>query len=306
MTDPMYVYVLWNMLEEARKNARAKKLRLLIIGFDGLDYVLLKEWKQEVPFITELSKKYHLKCLQTDDIGSVSLWTTVYTGKKKEEHRIFEVHQLVKYPFEDAFWHVLSKKGLKVGMVGMPMTFPARKIDGWMLSGFVTPGISEKIFYPREKDIEEVIRITGYQPSFADALHEKGILPHNFQRLSCTGIKEELVEVVEAKIKGAVLLHSRRPVDVLAIGFSFVDHISHLNLEHDRSPRVEKWVYKEVDETVKKIFETFSFDDFLIISDHGWRGNGHTTDAVLLYSNSFGADESIEDHRLAFQIITRV
>jgi predicted AlkP superfamily phosphohydrolase/phosphomutase len=100
-------------------------------------------------------------------------WTTFMTGKGPGQHGILDFekydvfqHQLTfnsTYQIEEkTIWELLSEKGLRVGSINVPMTFPPKPINGFMISGFETPSIDAEFTYPRELKQEIFQQIPNY------------------------------------------------------------------------------------------------------------------------------------------------
>ena len=80
-------------------------------------------------------------------------WPTMYTGVNPAKHGVFSFtcrdknggspHTAslvdVKAP---AVWELLGAAGHRVGVMNVPITFPAQPVNGFMLSGFPAPGSS--------------------------------------------------------------------------------------------------------------------------------------------------------------------
>ena len=47
-------------------------------------------------------------------------------------------------------WQILGDHGLKVGSVNVPMTYPPTPVNGFLVSGFETPGPESDFVYPPE------------------------------------------------------------------------------------------------------------------------------------------------------------
>ena len=52
---------------------------------------------------------------------------------------VFNSHRSVAHV--RTLWEMLGDKGLKVGVVSVPMTYPPRPVNGFRISGFETPGV---------------------------------------------------------------------------------------------------------------------------------------------------------------------
>jgi predicted AlkP superfamily phosphohydrolase/phosphomutase len=59
----------------------------------------------------------------------------------------------------DRVWDTLSKAGLKVGLVGVPQTYPIREVNGVVVSCFLTPSTENQYTYPNElrTEIQELV-----------------------------------------------------------------------------------------------------------------------------------------------------
>lgn len=47
-------------------------------------------------------------------------------------------------------WDILGRKGYKVGLIGVPQTYPPYPINGFLVSCFLTPDIKHEYTYPKE------------------------------------------------------------------------------------------------------------------------------------------------------------
>jgi predicted AlkP superfamily phosphohydrolase/phosphomutase len=58
---------------------------------------------------------------------------------------IFANSLLVK---EDTLWDILSRKGKKVTLIGVPQTYPPKPVNGYMITCFLTPDTNSNYTYP--------------------------------------------------------------------------------------------------------------------------------------------------------------
>lgn len=139
--------------------------KVLIIGLDGATWDVLK------PVMDE-GHMPHLKRVVDSGVSGVlhstippitpAAWTTFLTGKDPGKHGIvdFESYdpRTNKLEFNSTLrlrnvrniWQILSDKGLKVGSINIPMTYPPIPVHGFMISGFETPGPAADFAYPPE------------------------------------------------------------------------------------------------------------------------------------------------------------
>lgn len=135
------------------------KNSVLIIGLDGVSWKLLKPWIKdgELPNLSKLIKKGTEGDLRTviPPISS-SAWTSLCTGKNPGKHGIHEyttdLGQLLNSSSikVDKIWQILSYHKKRCGVINVIMTYPPEKINGYMVTGILTPQ-DEKIYsYPPE------------------------------------------------------------------------------------------------------------------------------------------------------------
>jgi predicted AlkP superfamily phosphohydrolase/phosphomutase len=160
----------------SRRGASKYAQKLVIIGFDGMDPVLLKKWMDEgkLPHISALAKGGGMFPLQTTHSPeSPTAWASFATGVNAGKHNIYDflVRDTVSYipdlgmvtrtppkflfnyfPVSKpkitstrggtSFWVTAGKEGVRSDMLTVPVTFPPEDVaNGHMLSGLPLPDI---------------------------------------------------------------------------------------------------------------------------------------------------------------------
>jgi predicted AlkP superfamily phosphohydrolase/phosphomutase len=125
-----------------------EKKGVFILGLDGSSFSLLDPWfgKGELPNLHLFKQEGsygHLKSVP--NLHSAAAWTSMATGKNPGKHGIFFFYEWDKdFNFRfisgadkkaEIIWNILSKTGRRVGIVNIPMTFPAEPVNGVMISG---------------------------------------------------------------------------------------------------------------------------------------------------------------------------
>jgi predicted AlkP superfamily phosphohydrolase/phosphomutase len=125
--------------------------RVCVIGLDGVPFALLRTLAAEgiMPAMRRLTERGHLRAMKASlpEISSVS-WTSFMTGTNPGNHGIFGFTDLREHSYQIRFpnfldvkaptvWDRLGQKGLKSIVINQPSTYPARKIEGSLVSGFV-------------------------------------------------------------------------------------------------------------------------------------------------------------------------
>lgn len=84
-------------------------------------------------------------------------WATFMTGANPGKHGIFGYVDRVPSPFAThlpslrdlklpTLWEVLSRAGKRVGVMGVPYTYPPRQVSGFMVAGFPAPDLASAVF----------------------------------------------------------------------------------------------------------------------------------------------------------------
>ncbi len=152
---------------------KTKKKKVLVIGLDGVPYSLLLELAQKgiMPEISKLIESGHLHRMKASlpEISSVS-WTNFMTGTNPGSHGIFGFTDLKKDSYQlrfpnfldlktETFWDRLEKLGKRCIIINQPSTYPARKINGILISGFVAIELAKAV-YPLK--IKPALERMGY------------------------------------------------------------------------------------------------------------------------------------------------
>jgi len=138
---------------------KKKKTRTCVIGLDGVPYSLLLELAERgtMPSLADLLKAGHLHRMKASlpEISSVS-WTDFMTGTNSGEHGIFGFTDLKPgsyalrfpnflYAKRETIWDILGKKVKKSIVLNQPSTYPARPLNGIMVSGFVAIDLAKAV-----------------------------------------------------------------------------------------------------------------------------------------------------------------
>ncbi|MBP7147601.1 MAG: alkaline phosphatase family protein [Acidobacteria bacterium] len=125
--------------------------RVCVVGLDGVPVGLLSRLAQSgvMPNMARLIGQGHLHQMKASlpEISSVS-WTSFMTGANPGQHGVFGFTDLqdrsyrVRFPnYNDVkiptIWDRLAERGRKSIVINQPSTYPARKIEGALVSGFV-------------------------------------------------------------------------------------------------------------------------------------------------------------------------
>jgi len=128
------------------------KTKVMIIGLDGADWRFIKPLVKEgkLPNFEKLLKNSAYGYLKTaKPTKSAILWTSISTGKRMEKHGIVDwtyVDNSAKEKIQRVklitgkertaatIWEILGEKGYSVGVINWWVTYPATKVNGFLIS----------------------------------------------------------------------------------------------------------------------------------------------------------------------------
>ncbi len=130
-----------------------------MIGLDGVPYSLLINLSQKgvMPATSKIIESGHLHQMKASlpEISAVS-WTDFMTGTNPGTHGIFGFRDFKKDSYEycypnfldlkkETFWDRLGETGKKCIIINQPSTYPVRKINGILISGFVAIELAKAV-----------------------------------------------------------------------------------------------------------------------------------------------------------------
>jgi len=269
--------------------------RLLIIGLDGATWDVLDPWMRDgtLPHLARLRDRGSWGVLRsTIPPVTAPAWSSFMTGKKPGKHGVFHFLRL----FEEqkagagnqfvnaetlrssAIWDVLGHHGRMVGLINIPLTYPPRPVNGFMISGLLTPKHAQVFTYPPELsgcltdyqiDLDRFAGKTPYQDEFEESL--------TAPTMEFLG---EFRTMLEKRARVTCDLISSRPWDFFMVVFTGPDRLGHyfwnyhapVNGESDNPELTEgvRRYYMRLDEVVGELVERAGRDtNILVMSDHG-------------------------------------
>ncbi|MDJ1434190.1 alkaline phosphatase family protein [Halostagnicola sp. A-GB9-2] len=142
--------------------------RSFVLGIDGVPWDLLSRWAQsgELENFQRLFESGTAGPLESTVPPTTALaWPSIATGVRPDKHGIYSFRKLTKDHEntintsndveQPPLWDLCSPSIV----ANVPMTYPARSIDGQMVTGMMTPGRDEGFTHPTELagEIEEDI-----------------------------------------------------------------------------------------------------------------------------------------------------
>jgi predicted AlkP superfamily phosphohydrolase/phosphomutase len=261
---------------------RKKTERACVIGLDGVPYGMIVELARRGVMSTmarlmDIGKLHQMKA-SLPEISSVS-WTDFMTGTDSGTHGIFgftdfKPHSYaVRFPnFLDVkaatIWDKLGAKGKKSVVINQPSTYPARKIEGVLISGFVALELAKAVW---PMNYRAALEQMGYQidVDILKCRESPEVLWQELTKTMAGGQKalnffwEEGWDYFEYVVTGTDRLHH-----FLWRAYEDPSHPSHQNFLD---------FYRHIDRLIGKIVAAYhkltnTYAGFYILSDHGFAG----------------------------------
>ena len=283
--------------------------RVLIIGLDGATFDLIEPWTDSLPCLARLMDQGSWGRLRsTLPPATFPAWTSLMTGVNPGQHGIFDFTRRVSgpggarpyriefinatYRQRSTIWRLLSQAGRRVGVMGLPATYPPEPVNGFLISGFdspVTTGIDRSFVHPPGL-YDEILRAVGpYEITDFQELH----IGPGWHTMAL----RKLLHAARRRTQIAAYLLDRELWDCFMVHFGESDTVAHhFWAFHDRhSPRraatrcdedtaadlrdAIHTVYRALDRAIDELLAHATEDAIvMIVSDHG---SGGTGDQVL-------------------------
>jgi predicted AlkP superfamily phosphohydrolase/phosphomutase len=251
--------------------------RAAVIGLDGVPYRMIKSLTSQgvMPVMAKLLEDGYA-CKMNSSMPPVSsvAWTTFMTGVNPAKHGIFGFMDRRRESYgiyfpnatqikSPALWDVLTEAGKTTVAVNIPQTYPAREINGVIISGFVAIDL-EKAVYPRK--LVEALKAMDYRIDVdyqnADERKEEFF--------------KDLLYTLKRRRETFLYLLDKVPWSLFIGVFTGTDRLQHYfwdDYENAESPWHQAILdyYRAIDTVIGEMTAKMSGDTALmILSDHGF------------------------------------
>ena len=153
--------------------------RAVVIGLDGAAWHLLDPLltKGVMPRLADLRERgAHGSLVSTVPPVTPPAWTSAATGVNPGRHGIYGFYvghaqssrqELTHSGHVRAatVWEMANAQGARMGVFNVPLTYPPQQLDGWMISGMMTPGLGQHLAgFTFPGDLEP--RIASWVPDY--------------------------------------------------------------------------------------------------------------------------------------------
>jgi predicted AlkP superfamily phosphohydrolase/phosphomutase len=242
-------------------------MKLVVIGLDGAHFELINPWLEsnELPNIKRVMEKGLYADMEVclPPVTSPN-WKCYSTGKNPAKLGIFWWENIdtkgkrVYYPGERKneqreIWDYLGDAGYRVCVIGTPLTYPPKKVNGIMISGALD-STENGFTYPGELE-EELKRRYDYR-----------VHPEHNIRVDRKQAIEDMHELIDLRFRVALdLMEEQGDFDFVQTSTYYLNILQHFLWDDDAT----KQGWKIVDRYVGKLLRKEPETNLIFMSDHG-------------------------------------
>ncbi len=258
--------------------------KVLVIGLDCVPpEFVFRRYKKDMPNVRKLMENgIYGELRSSTPPSSTNAWLSMATGKGSDS---FGIHDYIyrrnrsyrdigvinsRMVKDDYIWDVLSRRGKKTITLNMPMTYPPKKINGFMVTGILTPSEESSYTYPDDLKTEINKRVGAYRIKVPDVrkIEKEDLLERIFK---LTEMRFKLIKYMFRNKNWDFLMGVVYATDALMHNFwRYLDpeHRKYEDNEKTRERIMEYFIYldKEIGEVVS---EADKETTVILMSDHG-------------------------------------
>lgn len=265
-------------------DSKGGRRRAFIVGLDGATLDILGPWaaQGELPLFREIFSRGAVGELKSTlpPVTPVA-WLSFMTGKSPGRHGVFDLLRPLSKDYmevtpaygvhcsERTLWEILSDRGRRVGLVNVPMTYPPKRVEGFLISGIPAPADSDPYSYP-ESLVPELQKMGWDLTRDASAITD-----------SYEDNLAYLAELVDVRTQATLHLMTQYEWDLFMVHFLETDQVQHtywrfMDGVQRRAPGSTRYgraildLFKKIERSLHQMIELLDEDTILIIlSDHG-------------------------------------
>jgi predicted AlkP superfamily phosphohydrolase/phosphomutase len=260
--------------------------KVIVIGLDGATLDLVEPWVEEgrLPTFKKLIEE-GVKARLESTVPPLTpcAWTSFKTGVNPGKHGVYDFywksddHEVKVSTFRarnvTSLWRILSDHGLKCCVFNVPFTYPPEKVNGILISGFLSPSLESNFTYPPEFKKVLLKEVRDYQISETAKFSEKEEDQDAFLK--------DIFDLIDIRKRTVDLLRKQNNWDFFMVVFGATDHIQHwywkyMDPSHPEYEPGSKFsekifeVYQEMDKILAAVMDSMDKDTVLVVmSDHG-------------------------------------
>lgn len=265
------------------------KPKVAVIGLDGASLTLIRPLVEQgvMPNLGELMQGGCSGILKsTTPPYTPPAWSSFYTGVNPGKHGIFGFTwfnpETGKRELSNSrvmgckkLWQILNDHGLKTGLINLPLTYPPEAVDGYMVTGMMTPENSKNFTYP-----ESIAADLGSMQE--EYIVDLPVIPNVDAKN--TDVVKILREVLRGRRAACLKLLDEQPCDFWMAVFVTPDRLQHVYWKYldpssglYETSRAEQFrgeiieCYRALDDTIGDIVSMLGNEcQIFVMSDHGF------------------------------------
>jgi predicted AlkP superfamily phosphohydrolase/phosphomutase len=264
--------------------AQSKQRRVLVIGLDcAAPELVFERWRDELPTFRRLMVAGMWGRLKscTPPI-TVPAWMSMMTSKDPGTLGIYGFRNRHDFTYKETsvanstlvkepiLWEVLARCDKKVVLVGIPLTYPPRPVNGYLITCFLTPSTKSPYTYPVSLKQEIEALVGEYLFDVRD-----------FRTEDKDSLLRQIYAMTDKRFKVVDHLLQTKPWDFFMFVEMGVDRIHHglwkfMDHAHWKYPGFTPYehairdYYKYLDHRIASLLEKVGDETIvLVVSDHG-------------------------------------
>ena len=262
--------------------------KVFVVGLDGATLDLIRPWAEQghLPTLNRLMEQgVSAPLASTFPPLTGPAWSSFITGKSPGRHSVLEFFRRQEGTYRQvlnsrhnidgkSLWRLLSDAGKKVGVMGLPLTYPPEPVNGFLVTGLLTPPDCRDFTQPPELLDELQAHLGHYRLRHDEKYRKTNPLP----------FLHEQNEILENNTQAALYLMSNKPWDFFMVHFLGTDRIQHefwhvLDPNHPQHDPAERErlgnvvldFFKKVDAALGRLLDLLDKETVIfIMSDHGF------------------------------------
>ncbi len=266
--------------------------KVLLLGIDGITYNVLNpafEAGHMPNYKALLDRSASGYLTSTVPPYTPPGWTSIFTGVNPGKHGIFgftlgnvqQVKGLVRLDrvTAPAIWNAANAQGTRIGLFNIPMTYPAPAVDGFSVSGMLTPegggSTPEHFTYPDSLGAEISSKVGHYEidieVDYDEDWKSTAIIERLSKNLAAKRVAQRhLLETNDVPILFSVI---ESPDRLMHVHYKYIDpRCPHYGAPEAAPIRERAWqFFDEMDEMIGDMIAWAGDDGWIItMSDHGF------------------------------------
>ncbi len=243
--------------------------RILVLGLDGASFDIIEPMVRcgRLPNLARLMTEGSSGVLEsTLPPVTIPAWVSMVTGKNPGKLGVFDLLRREGYSVEPngycyggnmPLWHILNAYGVRTGVMNLPGTYPPEEVNGFMVTGMMTPSKRSPFSYPSTLAADLDNTVSQYE-----------IDVPQWQYFDEEHFIKDVYKVTEKRGRAAEHLIKSISCDFYMVVFTSGDRLQHV-LWGDREVIEAYW--EELDRVIGRILHLFGDDTLvLVVSDHGF------------------------------------